>query len=32
MANTQGFLAFIDRLTKVFGDGMEEDAAGFSLL
>lgn len=32
MANTQGFLPFIDMAYQGFGDGMEEDAAGFRYL
>jgi aspartate aminotransferase len=32
MANAQGFLPFIDMAYQGFGDGMEEDAAGFRYL
>jgi aspartate aminotransferase len=32
MANVQGFLPFIDMAYQGFGDGMEEDAAGFRYL
>lgn len=32
MANQQGFLPFIDMAYQGFGDGMEEDAAGFRYL